>query len=173
MPRTVIDPTPDAARFEACACEIVGASNVKIPAAVPIALPTVRPCAIEAHLFEAMPPELRNWTVVALVHDVVPMATSARKAVGVRLYCPPKLRPEMVMEVPPVVALFGLPRTLLAAGASKVNRVLRVPTTAETVSTTLPGCLPAAFFLSTYELDEQVMVEADDHAVVAHASKSS
>jgi hypothetical protein len=43
----------------------------------------------------------------------------------------------MVTEVPPLVALFGLPRTPLTAGASKVkNPLLYVPIPAATVTAT-------------------------------------
>ena len=170
-PMTVIEASPVVTRLSGIAYETDGASKVKITVAVPTIVD--KASLTRGREAEDEVPELRNWTVVALVHDVVPMATSATKAVGVGLYRAPKFRPEIVTKVPPLVAMFWLPRTPLAAGESKVNRVCFVPTTAETVSTTLPGSLPAAFLPSIYELDAHRMVEADVHAVVAHASASS
>lgn len=115
----------------------VGASNVNNDKPVPTVLPTVA-CRDSLRPNPGDSVEVVQPSVVADVHVVVPHSIRALIAIVGEYDLPAKFRPEIVTNVPPVVAPFEpRGRTAETMGALKEKNELNVPTLVETVTRTL------------------------------------
>ena len=152
-PVSVTERPPDIGALALRECETVGASNEKRALLVPMLLPTISWCTVLDRKL-ILP---RHDTVDAEDHDVVlhELSEPSMTAVCVTLYLPhrmfgclctcacacvhsgaypPKLRPEIVTDKTPDIAVFEF-SAFDRDGASKVKAFTLVPTAAPTVIT--------------------------------------
>jgi hypothetical protein len=167
--------------FIGITCEATGESNENESCRVPTLADTVRMARYVVYpLAGPIFPEPRSaaphWTVVCDVHAVVPQFVSPIADVGVTTPYP-KFRPLIVTVPPNVLAMFRTDDDD-AIGASYENPFMRVPTTADTVTTCVVStaliCLPpGGAAQSTAESEVQTVVEqtvAEENETVAVVS---
>jgi len=122
-PLIVTDDVPEAAPFDRSRKDTDGASNENICPLVPTRLDTDRSIRLPA----PYPVGGRQLTVETELHDVVEQSPkSSRVAVGVKDAEAAKLRPEIVTEMPALVAMFALNDEVITA-ASKLKKSTAVP----------------------------------------------